>query len=281
VQPLLEEATRKEADLLRKPFEQELKNLDAIFEDSIRFDPVPEAMSNELKTSVESDGAGKELNGSTTPKPPNSSPLNESSVKELSIHEDQSALVAAASSPQKEVSSAGPQSDYPEATVAEFHTKMDIDNENTSISIHDHHKVANYTHPVDPSDTKTTTSSVPALSYSGSTLPSISHNEPLTPPSSDKTAPKTLADGGIPWYFEPFDPVGTTIHDERWTGREVLRSMSEELSELGDDEINDLVDMGTKVKTPMRGIEKELKSLENDFQVLAPNRTTRSGRQFC
>jgi NuA3 HAT complex component NTO1 len=49
-----------------------------------------------------------------------------------------------------------------------------------------------------------------------------------------------LANGGIAWYLEPFDPVGTTVHAERWGGREALRSMSEELSELDDETLNGL-----------------------------------------
>ncbi|KAJ6164377.1 hypothetical protein N7470_003049 [Penicillium chermesinum] len=36
--------------------------------------------------------------------------------------------------------------------------------------------------------------------------------------------------------------IGTTIHEERWTGRDVMRGMSEELSELDEDELKDLVD---------------------------------------
>jgi NuA3 HAT complex component NTO1 len=65
---------------------------------------------------------------------------------------------------------------------------------------------------------------------------------PLTPPRSEKDLLAPLAHGGIPWYMEPFDPVGTTVHDEKWTGRDVLRDMSEELSELDDDELNGLAD---------------------------------------
>lgn len=65
---------------------------------------------------------------------------------------------------------------------------------------------------------------------------------PLTPPRSEKDLLAPLANGGIPWYMEPFDPVGTTIHEERWTGREVLRDMSEELSEMDDDAVDGLAD---------------------------------------
>lgn len=69
------------------------------------------------------------------------------------------------------------------------------------------------------------------------------HKGPPTPPLSstgDLLAP--LSHGGIAWYMEPFDPIGTTIQDERWTGREVLRGMSEELSELDEEELKGLVD---------------------------------------
>lgn len=47
---------------------------------------------------------------------------------------------------------------------------------------------------------------------------------------------------GVPWYLETFDIVGTQVQDERWTGGEVLRGMSEELSEMGEEELQDLGD---------------------------------------
>ncbi|KAF2274981.1 uncharacterized protein EI97DRAFT_468260 [Westerdykella ornata] len=64
---------------------------------------------------------------------------------------------------------------------------------------------------------------------------------PITPPRSEKDLLAPLANGGIPWYMEAFDPVGTTIHDEKWTGRDVLREMSECLTEMDDDELDGLV----------------------------------------
>ncbi|PVI02324.1 hypothetical protein DM02DRAFT_670616 [Periconia macrospinosa] len=65
---------------------------------------------------------------------------------------------------------------------------------------------------------------------------------PPTPPGSDQDLLGPIHHGGVPWYLKEFDPEGTTVHEERWTGREVLRDMSEELSELDDDELNDLAD---------------------------------------
>ncbi|KAH3910827.1 hypothetical protein HBI56_004200 [Parastagonospora nodorum] len=66
--------------------------------------------------------------------------------------------------------------------------------------------------------------------------------QPLTPPRSEKNLLNVLGNGGIPWYFEYFDITGTTIHKERYTGRDVLRDMSEELSELDDDILDGLAD---------------------------------------
>ncbi|KAF2709795.1 hypothetical protein K504DRAFT_491214 [Pleomassaria siparia CBS 279.74] len=64
---------------------------------------------------------------------------------------------------------------------------------------------------------------------------------PLTPPRSEKDLLAAL-NGGIPWYMGVFSPVGTTIYEETWSGRDVLRAMSEELSELDDDELDGLAD---------------------------------------
>ncbi|EMC94383.1 hypothetical protein BAUCODRAFT_157996 [Baudoinia panamericana UAMH 10762] len=78
--------------------------------------------------------------------------------------------------------------------------------------------------------------------------------EPLSPPIStdlpsanrqtehEETtyATDAFAQGGVPWYLEPFDPVGTTIHEERYMGRAVLRDMSEELSDMDEDTLTEL-----------------------------------------
>jgi NuA3 HAT complex component NTO1 len=83
---------------------------------------------------------------------------------------------------------------------------------------------------------------IPPLSNSGSTILSTNPDS-LTPPRHDKDLLAPISQGGVMWYLQAFDPVGTTLHDERWTGREVLRGMSEELSELDDDAMNDLAEM--------------------------------------
>lgn len=81
--------------------------------------------------------------------------------------------------------------------------------------------------------------------------------EPLSPPISTNSAPNgvpasstdshdVFANGGVIWYLQPFDPVGTTIHEERWTGPEVMRAMSEELSDMDEDTLTELAVNGVE-----------------------------------
>lgn len=77
-------------------------------------------------------------------------------------------------------------------------------------------------------------------------IPEHEQPSPPTPPKSTgdgATAPDLvipLSAGGIPWYLENFKPVGTSVVEERWTGRDVVRGMSEELSDMDEDELNGL-----------------------------------------
>ncbi|KAF2764606.1 hypothetical protein EJ03DRAFT_301722 [Teratosphaeria nubilosa] len=85
--------------------------------------------------------------------------------------------------------------------------------------------------------------------------------EPLSPPISTNSAAQgngesttangaavdakdVFASGGVPWYLGPFDVEGTTVHEERYTGRDVLRGMSEELSDMDEDTLTELVPNG-------------------------------------
>lgn len=75
---------------------------------------------------------------------------------------------------------------------------------------------------------------------------------------------------GIPWYLIPFDPSGTTIYQERWDGRDVMRDLSEELSEMDEE---DLQGMGMEE-------EPEIEADETPVKGSRSRRTTRSGRSL-
>lgn len=78
---------------------------------------------------------------------------------------------------------------------------------------------------------------------SNTTPRDASPSKPPTPPmSAGGDLPTPLSLGGIPWYMEPFDPAGTTIFEERWTGRDVQRAMSDELSDINEDDLSGLID---------------------------------------
>ncbi|KAI1511226.1 PHD finger domain-containing protein [Pyrenophora tritici-repentis] len=95
--------------------------------------------------------------------------------------------------------------------------------------------------------------------------------EPLTPPRSEKNLLNPLGNGGVPWYLETFDIHGTTVYEERYTGREVLRDMSEELSELDDDELDGLAD-----SDPVRPIDTPDSNVAAIKKAVARKRQKRS-----
>ena len=106
-------------------------------------------------------------------------------------------------------------------------------------------------------------------------------HEPPTPPLSlQGHGTTTIGMGGIPWYVEQFDPEGTSIYEERWTGQQVLREMSEELSEMDEDELQGLGPGKTEVMddahalvlgnvieptSPQKGRQKGKKGRGNDW----------------
>lgn len=67
---------------------------------------------------------------------------------------------------------------------------------------------------------------------------------PLTPPGSNgslgRATENALTEGGIPWYLKNFEPEGTTAIEEQWAGRAAVRSLSEELTDMDEEELNDL-----------------------------------------
>lgn len=98
-------------------------------------------------------------------------------------------------------------------------------------------------HPTPATSTNSNVNSVSDAIPNDDAIPKS--EPPPTPPLSSSSKPsanEALAHGGIPHYMEAFEPDGTTIHDEHWTGRDVARSLSDELSDMDEEEVNGLVD---------------------------------------
>lgn len=67
---------------------------------------------------------------------------------------------------------------------------------------------------------------------------------PPTPPQSNGSLghqpSDILTEGGIPWYLRDFEPEGTSAVQDQWPGRDAVRSLSEELTEIDEDELKGL-----------------------------------------
>jgi len=98
------------------------------------------------------------------------------------------------------------------------------------------------------------------------------HSDPLTPPQSNgsfgRDPADVLSEGGIPWYLHRFDPQGTSAVEEKWTGRDAVRSLSEDLTDMDDDALKNLEfdvedDTITALRTNAGGEEEPADSAPN------------------
>lgn len=224
----LEDATRKEAELRGREMEEEIRKLDAM------------GMFASTIKSVEADG-------DEDPEADPSSLTNRRSGSDASA-------IAGASIP-----------DEP-GTANGDHEMLDADERTAEAVIH-----LNLTGKADsvPIGGNQPTPPSQDANYASSSTSDQAQKakptEPLSPPNSASYAPTNvapsasgessnapggshdfLAKGGVAWYLTPFDPVGTTINDERYTGRAVLRDMSEELSDMDEDTLTELAATGAE-----------------------------------
>lgn len=229
IQPALEEALRNESELSGRPFEKQIRELDMMLDHSIlsRRESFSGSTNGE---EVEIRGIFKEANGHHIPLPirrdaEEMEQLGGDEIKNFNLDSSKQAdsqdvdMVDAPVEPGEEF----------DGSIAQLNGELSADTEQV---------VAANTPPA-------STNGVKGDGVGGTTnLSSNSRHrvpEPPTPPLSlGGLQQSTLVSGGIPWYIEPFDPDGTTLYEERWTGPEVLRDMSEELTDIDDEELEGL-----------------------------------------
>jgi NuA3 HAT complex component NTO1 len=210
IQPALEDAIRRESELNGKPFEKELKELDLILESSM--------LSRRVS-------------------------LTDGSTEQDSSHHDNFVDVdtpVTKAEPNDEARDVDMDEQAPDVDMVDFNSKDDRVNQDNAAK----GNARNPSHLPPPAVNGIAEKGHESVSlYLPVQFASLERGQ-LTPPLSFQGDPQLpLAQGGIQWYMQPFDPSGTIIHEERWTGRDVMRSMSEELSELDEDELKDLVDI--------------------------------------
>lgn len=257
-QPFLQDAIRKESELTGRPFAQQMKELDQALV-SRRNSVVDYAMEDAIIESIEN-----KANGVTGHEPddtemrdleeqPDEEAFADGEALESSKGDAVTAQVGADTEPGAAnplLLSAGPPASTPPASTNGIKA--------------DHAEPAPH-----------------ALAVHGVTANGLP--EPPTPPMSlenqglGQGAHPTIGYGGTPWYVEQFDPSGTTIFEERWTGQQVLREMSEELSEMDEDELQGLGD--EEVMGVAGGAVEDMMAAEEADAPVANGRTTRNGKK--
>ena len=229
IQPALEAAVRKESELNGRPYAQQMKEMDemlfsrrASMADSIleeEFSTEPAKLTNGTNHLTPSLRGGEadiemvdpphsQLQNGHSPNQEANNTLLDTSVPDA-VDEDGEDLVAAGS-------------------IAQLNGELTADTEQS---------LAAHTPPASTNGIKKA-ANIAHTTHAKKQSPAP---EPPTPPLSlAENQQAAMVQGGIPWYVAQFDPDGTTIHEERWTGPEVLREMSEELSEMDEEELQGL-----------------------------------------
>ncbi|KZZ88544.1 PHD finger domain-containing protein [Ascosphaera apis ARSEF 7405] len=229
IQPSLEDILKKESELSGRPFEKELENLDAMFSGGV--------LAQRERSEASNDGRMQSI--------------------------EQPEAIKTENDVQGNANVQGGQEPAVQPKEQEV-GKVSLDDHNDACG--DDHKPMCVTSENDLTEKESTTNPHPPATDeleqpAGVQAPVEVHTEQQhgIGPGTEIHEPNPLSAGGIMWYMEPFDPIGTTIHEERWTGREVLREMSEELSDFDEEEIREFIEdelgekkEGGKIRPPAR-----------------------------
>jgi NuA3 HAT complex component NTO1 len=204
LQPYFEDALRKESELAGRPYEK-LPDLETLLNEKLQSRPSILSQAETVRQTTETDPTAVEQ------------------AQEEAVDGEEAAVL----NQKPEEMQMAP---TPDENAADAHHAHDEAADEAAIAIQL------------GQDALHVSSNQPQSAVTGSHAETNGRPEPLTPPRSEKNLLNPLGNGGVPWYFETFDVHGTTVYEERYTGREVLRDMSEELSELDDDELDGLAD---------------------------------------
>lgn len=233
LQPQLEMALRLEAEANHRPFEGLKQELETMMEASLEYRPkaVVVATDGEGEQSqdtimVDSSAAVIAVSGidpeSITPRDENSDVVmidadNQTTSTDGNIEVDTSAI-----EPDMPFESAQVTADAVSVPTSEaLETKPDASGSTVAQSVN-----------------------TPPATNGYISVPTTSQPAPPTPPQSNGSLGRqpmdVLTDGGILWYLQELEPQGTSAAQEQWDGRNLERNLSEELTEIDDDELKGL-----------------------------------------
>ncbi|KAM0246232.1 hypothetical protein ACHAP5_004854 [Fusarium lateritium] len=234
VQPFLEAALRVESEISQKPFEGLQKELETLMDRSV------EARRPTTATSHDQ---------------PNE--LSDEANDTIMVDADLQITVKASSTEGGDAMDT-----TSDGGNIEVSTNIDVD---TSDLAEAGEKQESLPNTVQSSDTPPGTDgyvSKPEPSQSG-----LSQSGPPTPPQSNGSVglepADPLTDGGIFWYLKGHEPKGTSVLEERWAGRDAVRMLSEDLTDLDDEELKGLgmdVDQAVASAAPETEVKDEEES---------------------
>lgn len=245
VQASLEDAMRKESELYRRPFEKELRGL-GLLENSVlsRRDSIANSLGDEM-SDFQPDNPNSRNRGSNSDESPQPNILNAMTGQNSGIPKYEQANENVSQVLASNIYSGSSFQQEPSRLDIGHLVDMDTDGGPTNETATGYHAP-----PEGLTDTNSKNSKFNESREHGKPIIGSSINqegktshlaEPPSPPLSSE-GDSQMFNGGIPWYMAVFDPVGTTIQEERWTGRELVRGMSEELTDMDEEELSGLVD---------------------------------------
>ncbi|TDZ23651.1 NuA3 HAT complex component NTO1 [Colletotrichum orbiculare MAFF 240422] len=231
IQPQLETALRKEAEITNKPYDSLVKEFEGMLEASIEF----------RQPSITVSGAEE-----STEEPSQDTIMVDATDDQITVANQEQVKEEEVVVPVDEMDVDAEGEDDDEGNIEVKTTLVkpgDIHSSNSSVAGHEGNGKA-----AEKSDGR-----LPTVKKASDTPPEtngyVSVGQPAqpvppTPPQSNGSlgneATDPLSEGGVPWYFKEFKPKGTTIVEEQWTGREALRSLSEDLTDMDEQELEGL-----------------------------------------
>ncbi|KAI1176002.1 hypothetical protein F4777DRAFT_548130 [Nemania sp. FL0916] len=233
VQPQLETALRLEAEVNHRSFESLKQELETMIEASLKYQPKPLVLEREDEGEqsqdvimVDSSAAVIAINGSDS-----------HDVTPRDVNGD----VVMAEADNQAASTDG----NIEVDTSAIETDMQMENAQTGVdtaSVPNSEVVETKPNASGASDAHSV--STPPATNGYISAPTTSQPAPPTPPQSNGSLGRqpvdALTDGGVLWYLQEFELQGTSAAEEQCDGRNADRSLSEELTEIDDDELKGL-----------------------------------------
>ena len=252
-QPLLEAALRRECEVTHKSIKPLVVELTAMIDAALEFrDLNPDVRPEEHRAAGEA-SSSQDVHVPDEPKVGDASADADEPTVEAQIHwEAASGLELAAAGPDT-MQIDGRDQDDPDGKPDDTMTVQKSPSEcllNQSVLSNgtSHKGEIDSTSASGANDSTITPSMPPFMNGHVPTVavqPPSNNTIPPTPPQSNGSLGKEPADplteGGVPWYFKDrFKLSGTEASEELWAGRDAVRSLSEELTDIDDEEFRGL-----------------------------------------